>query len=861
MSLKDLGKGRLAAGTTTGPEKFFQGHKEFLAKGAAIFSLENGILTFIKSVSVDEFRDLFPKMVENAYAYENNFKSARYVLDAAKVRADAAEQAARDANNNAGIPAARAIYNAALETYKQQVAASYRLPGFLATQKVVIPLDVYHFSDEEAINFVADTARYVRHLVNAASYEPLAPRLAPHEVLDMYVSALSGMLLDLQETGLTKTTADVITTFYRAVKSLLTGSHPEAVIAQKNAAALTKMPSTSNSLEKFLVSDSMDLSTLLHIFGKVVERSLRYVDATFAYGKGADAMFASVAALSKGSTSSEAFLAEYMRITTARDLALGDLSSGTPNRMAKSLVAVLTASGLPQLAPLSPETLEAAMTQLVAHLETSPKARIPWAMWFDTLPGLRAFTYITGQFVVDTKSGIKSNEAQSMETSSTTVTFTPPPSDATGKYVGVQIPTRPSSGQSLVLTCTVESLGGNATEATGVKGAGGTNLRLTTGNACIDSERPGFASSGKMSGKMSGKGTFVDSPMGPMNLKKPITACVCTGSTGTIAIISNDDKTYGSLVVTAESPLFLAFQQAIVTITGTHQAISTLPADVQSYLHTAASAASKAASTAASAASTAASAASTAASNSSSSSNASCSPPTPSPSPPSTEREIGRLEAMIQLLKVKVADLTSLTQDRPHGSGLDRERILTAKKANLSLLATAQSELVTAQKALAALTSAPAKPASPSLAELEIAALKAQLALAEAKAAAAVSAPSAAATAATTVSAPSAKAVTWGQQILELLLKPGSTTMKGTIILLIEGGADLTLRCPDGRTALHLASSKGHEDVIRALLDKGADPTAETLGGKTCHAILTASQNPRHKALAATLVKEKLISA
>jgi hypothetical protein len=156
--------------------------------------------------------------------------------------------------------------------------------------------------------------------------------------------------------------------------------------------------------------------------------------------------------------------------------------------------------------------------------------------------------------------------------------------------------------------------------------------------------------------------------------------------------------------------------------------------------------------------------------------------------------------------------------------------------------------LETAQKALAALTSAPAKPASPSLAELEIAALKAQLALAEAKAA-------------VVASAPSAEAVTWGQKILELLLKPGSTTMKGTIILLIEGGADLTLRCPDGRTALHLASSKGHEDVIRALLDKGADPTAETLGGKTCHAILTASQNPRHKALADTLVKEKLISA
>jgi ankyrin repeat protein len=43
--------------------------------------------------------------------------------------------------------------------------------------------------------------------------------------------------------------------------------------------------------------------------------------------------------------------------------------------------------------------------------------------------------------------------------------------------------------------------------------------------------------------------------------------------------------------------------------------------------------------------------------------------------------------------------------------------------------------------------------------------------------------------------------------------------------VLIDAGADVNKRCEHGRTALHIAAAWGHTDVVRLLLENGADPT------------------------------------
>ena len=44
--------------------------------------------------------------------------------------------------------------------------------------------------------------------------------------------------------------------------------------------------------------------------------------------------------------------------------------------------------------------------------------------------------------------------------------------------------------------------------------------------------------------------------------------------------------------------------------------------------------------------------------------------------------------------------------------------------------------------------------------------------------------------------------------------------------MLVERGADVSVRDGDGRTPLHLALSRGHADVARMLVECGADGRA-----------------------------------
>jgi hypothetical protein len=76
---------------------------------------------------------------------------------------------------------------------------------------------------------------------------------------------------------------------------------------------------------------------------------------------------------------------------------------------------------------------------------------------------------------------------------------------------------------------------------------------------------------------------------------------------------------------------------------------------------------------------------------------------------------------------------------------------------------------------------------------------------------------------------------------------------------LLDKGADANAKSDDGKTMLYIASREGNSDVVQALLDKGADVNAKGSNGAT--ALMVASQNGRVDVVRALIDKGADINA
>ena len=62
--------------------------------------------------------------------------------------------------------------------------------------------------------------------------------------------------------------------------------------------------------------------------------------------------------------------------------------------------------------------------------------------------------------------------------------------------------------------------------------------------------------------------------------------------------------------------------------------------------------------------------------------------------------------------------------------------------------------------------------------------------------------------------------------------KPLTDAQRSSVMALLKDGADLNTRYGPGNSALHYAAEKGHADIVRELLAKGADPSSCNDDGK-----------------------------
>ncbi len=73
----------------------------------------------------------------------------------------------------------------------------------------------------------------------------------------------------------------------------------------------------------------------------------------------------------------------------------------------------------------------------------------------------------------------------------------------------------------------------------------------------------------------------------------------------------------------------------------------------------------------------------------------------------------------------------------------------------------------------------------------------------------------------------------WGVNGWTPLMHAIHKNQKGSVAVLLAGGADVNARGNAGMTALMTAAGYGYADIVQLLLDRGADPYAETTDGDT----------------------------
>ena len=71
--------------------------------------------------------------------------------------------------------------------------------------------------------------------------------------------------------------------------------------------------------------------------------------------------------------------------------------------------------------------------------------------------------------------------------------------------------------------------------------------------------------------------------------------------------------------------------------------------------------------------------------------------------------------------------------------------------------------------------------------------------------------------------------------------------------ILVAAGADVNRKCEHGRTALHMAAAWGHLDIVRHLVESGANPEIRNDEGQTPKVMAESSQRVPEESLSAVI--------